>query len=56
MATSVFLTVDTEFAWRHHAAGLDVDTIYDRSIEPAGVGNIISAKGALPVLGGITYA
>lgn len=38
MATSVFLTVDTEFAWRHHAAGLDVDTIYDRSIEPAGVG------------------
>lgn len=38
MATSVFLTVDTEFSWRHHAAGLDVDTIYDRSIEPAGVG------------------
>lgn len=38
MATSVFLTVDTEFAWRHHAAGLDVDTIYARSLEPAGVG------------------
>jgi hypothetical protein len=38
MTTRVFLTVDTEFAWRHHAAGLDVDTIYTRSIEPAGVG------------------
>ena len=38
MATPVFLTVDTEFAWRHHAAGLDVDTIYARSLEPAGVG------------------
>jgi len=38
MATAVFLTVDTEFAWRHHAAGLDVDTIYERSLEPAGVG------------------
>jgi hypothetical protein len=38
MTTRVFLTVDTEFAWRHHAAGLDVDTIYARSIEPAGVG------------------
>ena len=25
MTTPVFLTVDTEFAWRHHAAGLDVD-------------------------------
>lgn len=36
--TPVFLTVDTEFAWRHHAAGLDVDAIYARSIEPAGVG------------------
>lgn len=36
--TPVFLTVDTEFAWRHHAAGLDVETIYGRSIEPAGVG------------------
>ncbi|GAA0670534.1 hypothetical protein FHT00_000628 [Sphingomonas insulae] len=38
MATPVFLTVDTEFAWRHHAAGLDLDTIYTRSLEPAGVG------------------
>ncbi len=38
MTTPVFLTVDTEFAWRHHAAGLDVDTIYTRSLEPAGVG------------------
>lgn len=38
MATPVFLTVDTEFAWRHHAAGLDVETIYARSLEPAGVG------------------
>lgn len=36
--TPVFLTVDTEFAWRHHAAGLDVETIYARSLEPAGVG------------------
>ena len=36
--TCVFLTIDTEFAWRHHAAGLDVETIYARSIEPAGVG------------------
>ena len=38
MATHVFLTVDTEFAWRHHAGSLDVEAIYDRSIEPAGVG------------------
>lgn len=38
MATTVFLTVDTEFAWRHHAAGHDVDGIYRRSLEPAGVG------------------
>lgn len=38
MATAVFLTVDTEFAWRHHAAGLDGDAIYQRSLEPAGVG------------------
>lgn len=36
--THVFLTVDTEFAWGHHAAGLDGDAIYTRSIEPAGVG------------------
>jgi peptidoglycan/xylan/chitin deacetylase (PgdA/CDA1 family) len=38
MPTAVFLTIDTEFAWRHHAAGHDVATIYDRSLEPAGVG------------------
>jgi len=38
MATCVFLTVDTEFAWRHHAAGLSVDHIYERSVEPADVG------------------
>ena len=38
MATPVFLTVDTEFAWRHHLAGHDLDGIYQRSIEPAGVG------------------
>ncbi|WP_374945038.1 polysaccharide deacetylase [Sphingomonas sp.] len=36
--TPVFLTVDTEFAWRHHAAGHDAAAIYARSIEPAGVG------------------
>lgn len=36
--TAVFLTIDTEFAWRHHAAGLDAATIHARSVEPAGVG------------------
>lgn len=36
--TPVFLTIDTEFAWRHHSAGHDAAGIYDRSIEPAGVG------------------
>lgn len=36
--TPVFLTIDTEFAWRHHARGLDPDAIYARSMEPAGVG------------------
>ena len=36
--TPVFLTVDTELAWRHHAAGLDTAALFDRSIEPAGVG------------------
>ncbi|WP_375271152.1 polysaccharide deacetylase [Sphingomonas sp.] len=35
---AVFLTIDTEFAWRHHAAGLDAGTIHARSVEPAGVG------------------
>jgi peptidoglycan/xylan/chitin deacetylase (PgdA/CDA1 family) len=38
MPTPVFLTIDTEFTWRHHAAGLDLETIYQRSLEPAGVG------------------
>ena len=38
MVTSVFLTIDTEFAWRHHAAGLSSDAIHQRSVEPAGVG------------------
>ena len=38
MPTPVFITIDTEFAGRHYAAGLDVDAIYDRSLEPAGVG------------------
>ncbi|MFC3582059.1 polysaccharide deacetylase family protein [Sphingomonas hylomeconis] len=36
--TPVLLTVDTELAWRHHAAGLDPAALFDRSIEPAGVG------------------
>lgn len=36
--TSVFLTIDTELAWRHHAAGLNVDLVEERSIEPGGVG------------------
>lgn len=36
--TPVFLTVDTELAWRHHAAGLDTADLFERSIEPAGVG------------------
>ncbi len=38
MPTRVFLTIDTELMWRHHAAGLDADTIVERSLEPAGVG------------------
>ena len=38
MATCVFLTVDTELMWRHHAAGLAPDEIARRSLEPAGVG------------------
>ncbi len=36
--TRVFLTIDTELMWRHHVAGLDMDTIVQRSLEPAGVG------------------
>lgn len=38
MATRVFITIDTELMWRHHVAGLDMDTIVQRSLEPAGVG------------------
>lgn len=38
MTTAVFLTIDTEFAWRHHREGLCSDAIYHRSVEPAGVG------------------
>ena len=38
MPTPAFITIDTEFAWRHHAAGLGDEQIYARSIEPAGVG------------------
>lgn len=38
MPTPVFLTIDTEYAWRHHRAGLDGAAIHARSIEPAGVG------------------
>jgi len=38
MPTPVFITIDTEFAARHYVAGHDVDTIYARSLEPAGVG------------------
>jgi peptidoglycan/xylan/chitin deacetylase (PgdA/CDA1 family) len=38
MVTRVFLTVDTELAWRHHACGLPIEEVYRRSIEPAGVG------------------
>ena len=36
--TQVFLTIDTEIAWRHHAAGLDPATVEARSIEPGNVG------------------
>lgn len=38
MATRVLFTIDTELAWRHHAAGLGWQENYARSIEPAGVG------------------
>jgi hypothetical protein len=38
MATQVFITIDTELMWRHHVAGLDAETIVQRSLEPAGVG------------------
>lgn len=36
--TTVFLTIDTEFTWRQHQAGLPLADVYARSIEPAGVG------------------
>ncbi|HET9510671.1 MAG TPA: polysaccharide deacetylase family protein [Sphingomonas sp.] len=36
--TPVFLTIDTELMWRHHAAGLPTAEIVRRSLEPAGVG------------------
>ena len=36
--SGVFLTIDTELAWRHHAAGHDGATVVARSLEPAGVG------------------
>lgn len=35
---AVFLTIDTEWVWRHHAAGRDARTIHQLSVEPAGVG------------------
>ncbi len=38
MPTRVFLTIDTELAWRHHSRGHPVETVFARSIEPAGVG------------------
>ena len=34
----VFLTIDTEIAWRHHAAGLPASEVFARSFEPGGVG------------------
>lgn len=38
MTSPVFLTVDTELMWRHHADGLVGAEIFARSLEPAGVG------------------
>lgn len=38
MATDIFITIDTELAWRQHRAKLPLDEIVARSIEPAGVG------------------
>lgn len=38
IVTPVFLTIDTEFAWRHHLAGLPGAEIARRSFEPGGVG------------------
>lgn len=34
----MFLTIDTELMWRHHAAGLPLVEQMARSLEPAGVG------------------
>ena len=36
--TAVFLTIDTELMWCHHAAGCDLETQIARSLEPADVG------------------
>lgn len=38
MSTCAFLTIDTEFMWRYHAAGLPIEAIVQRSLDPAGVG------------------
>lgn len=38
MTTPVFLTIDTEVMWRHHSDGLASAEIFERSLEPAGVG------------------
>jgi peptidoglycan/xylan/chitin deacetylase (PgdA/CDA1 family) len=38
MPTLIFLTVDTELAWRYHRAGFSPGRIYDHSLEPAEVG------------------
>ncbi len=38
MRGHAFLTVDVELVWRHHRSGCDLETLYRRSIEPAGVG------------------
>jgi len=38
MSARVLLTIDTEIMWRHHAAGLDAETLFLRSFDPAGVG------------------
>jgi hypothetical protein len=36
--TPVFLTVDTELMWRHHAAGLEPSEVVRRSLDPGDVG------------------
>jgi len=38
VTTPVFLTVDTALSWRHHAGRLDLASIVERSLDPAGVG------------------